>query len=308
MPHRFCAICGKDINDSAPHFGMCINCYLKEKPLFELPERLSFKLCLGCGAFSKKDEWLKSEENEILKIIESGAFNFLLKQHLKKKNIDFKITIDENSLIYSSKGLIKSVDLNVKGTLKENINIMNQQMVNLKLNYELCQNCLNLKGGTYFLSIIQFRVKEEEQFTFLTKVIDEIQNYVENVFEKDQRQYITKIEDQKYGVDLYLSTNELMNHIISFLKGNYYFILKRSKKLVGRDSQKGKNLYRLKSLIKFLPITKNDKILIDNTEYIVENITKNKILLRDENGTKLIRNYSYFFNDKFSIKNKGEED
>ena len=124
---------------------------------------------------------------------------------------------------------------------------------------------------------------------------------MENIFKKDDKQYISKIEDVKLGVDLYLSTNELMKHIVSQLKSKYNFILKRTKKLVGRDTQKGRNLYRLKTLIKFLPIKKNDCIFINKSKYFVENITKNRVLLRDENHVKLIKNF-YFFDDKKSFK------
>ncbi|MFX0105013.1 MAG: NMD3-related protein, partial [Candidatus Hodarchaeota archaeon] len=167
----------------------------------------------------------------------------------------------------------------------------------------LCKNCTNLRGGTYFLSIIHLRVKNERQFDLIKQVLEEINEYVEGIFEKDHRQYISKVEDQRYGVDLYLSTNELMNYLIKFLKTNYSFLLKRTKKLVGRDSQRGRNLYRLKTLIKFLPIKNSDIISIENQNYIVENITKNKVILRSENNTKLIKDYSFFFNEKIIKKN-----
>ncbi|MFX1259068.1 MAG: NMD3-related protein, partial [Promethearchaeota archaeon] len=151
------------------------------------------------------------------------------------------------------------------------------------------------------------RVKNENFFNIIKEVLDEIHIYVEKLNEKDSRQYITKIEDQKFGVDLYLSTNELMNYILKYLKRKYPFILKRSKKLVGRDSQKGRNLYRLKSLVKFLPINKNDIVLIDNQKYKVENLSKNRVLLRSEKGIKLIKEYPYFFSDKILIKNRTVE-
>jgi len=79
-------------------------------------------------------------------------------------------------------------------------------------------------------------------------------------------------------------------------------LLKRSKKLVGRDNQKGKNLYRLKTLIKFLPVANNDIILIDNQDFIVENIRKNKIILKSKNNSKLTKDYSYFFNENIIKK------
>ncbi|MFW9949478.1 MAG: NMD3-related protein, partial [Candidatus Thorarchaeota archaeon] len=91
--------------------------------------------------------------------------------------------------------------------------------------------------------ILQLRVKNEDFFDIIAESLLKIQNFVENLFLEDNRQYISKLENQKYGVDLFLSTNELMKKIIVILKPNYNFILKRSKKLVGRDTQKGRNTY-----------------------------------------------------------------
>jgi len=302
MPHRFCAICGKTIDKSAPHFGTCLDCYLKEHPLFELPKTYSLKICLDCGSYSTKEDWIKSEKDDIFLIVEEAIAYFLLKSFLKDNKIDFIFSVENDSLKYTSKDLIISMDLVIDGSLKKDIAVNHQQIINLNLNYELCRNCSNIRSGTYFLSIIQLRVKNETYFNIINEALGDIQKYVEKMFEKDQRQYITKIIDQKYGVDLYLSTNELMNHIIKFLKLNNHFILKRSKKLVGRDSQKGRNIYRLKSLIKFLPINKKDIIVLEDKEFIVESFSKNKVLLRSEQGTKLIKDYSYFFNEKISKK------
>lgn len=302
MPNRFCAICGKKLVENDPHFGMCLECYLKEHPLFELPKLFSLNICIDCGSYSKKDIWVEPLENELFSIIEEAIQRLLLKPSLKKDNIDFSISFNEETFIFSSRDLLISLEVVIQGILKEDSNIKYQQVIKVNLNHMLCKNCTNLRGGTYFLSIVQLRVKDEKEFDLITKVLEEINEYVERIFEKDHRQYISKVEDHKYGVDLYLSTNELMNYLIKFLKTNYYFTLKRSKKLVGRDSQKGRNLYRLKTLIKFLPIRNNDIISIENHKFIVENITKNKVILRSENNAKLIKDYSFFFNEKI-IKN-----
>ena len=204
--------------------------------------------------------------------------------------------------MYSSKDLLKSVEVLISGTLRGNSNVKHQIVVQLILNHSLCRNCTNIRGGTYFISILQLRVKDENQYEIIPKILEEIYNFSENLFKKDQRQYITKIEDQKYGVDLYLSTNEIMNHIIKFLRSHYHFLLKRTKKLVGRDNQRGKNLYRLKASVKFLPVALNDRLLINDEDYFVESITKSKIILRSKTNTKLIKDYSYFFNEKIYHK------
>ncbi|MFX0042319.1 MAG: NMD3-related protein [Candidatus Hodarchaeota archaeon] len=302
MPNRFCAICGKGISDSDPHFGLCYDCYLKEKPLFDLPKLFSLNICIDCGRYSKKEVWIESRDNELFSTIRDAIHRFLLKDYLKKGNIEFSIIFEEKSFIFSSKDLLTKFDVVVIGKLKENPTLKHQETININLNYLLCKNCSNIRGGTYYISIIQLRVKDETQFDLIDKVLKEINKYVENIFEKDQRHYISKIEDQKFGIDLYLSSNELMNYIISLLRVKYYFIIKRTKKLIGRDIQKGKNLYRLKTLIKFLPIQKNDNIIIENEEYLVEKINKKKVFLRNKMNSKLIKDYSYFFNQKIIRK------
>lgn len=299
MPNKFCAICGKNLPpENNTHFGFCFDCYLSENPLFDLPEGFSFNICFDCGSYSKKEVWSEVSENDTECIISEALQKYLLNPIRKKNKINFSIFFDKESYIFSSKDLLISLKVKINGSLIQNSNIKHIQVLKLKLNYDLCKNCSNLRGGTYFISILQLRVKNEIQFDLIKEIIDEISAYVEKIFKINHKHYISKIEDQKYGVDLYLSTNEIMKYIIKFLKAKYHFLLKRTKKIIGRDSQKGRNLYRLKTLIKFLPIASNDIILIGDQKYFIENITKNRVIIRSENNTKLIKDYSYFFNEK----------
>jgi NMD protein affecting ribosome stability and mRNA decay len=302
MPNRFCAICGISLGEDSPHFGMCLNCYLKENPLFELPKSYSVNVCIDCGNYSKKDAWVTPMSDDMFSILHEIIQKFIIKSQIKNEQIEIDFEINRENIEFSSSDLIKSVEVLVCGRVKEPKSISYQQSIKLILNHMLCKNCSNLRGGTFFISILQLRVKEESQLDFVEGIFNEINTYVKTLFEKDPRHYISKIEDQKYGLDLYLSTNELMNYIIKFLRGKHYFLLKRSKKLVGRDNQKGKNLYRLKASVKFLPVTTNDIIITDNQEYIVENITRNKIILKDTNNNKIVKNYSYFFNENYMKK------
>ncbi|MHA1349330.1 MAG: NMD3-related protein [Promethearchaeota archaeon] len=300
MPHRFCAICGKVIDEFAPHFGMCLNCYLKENPLFELPNNYSFKLCIDCQNYAKKEDWIESENKDLFQIIEAVLIRFLLKNYVKQDIIQFSFSFDK--LVYSSRDLLTSLDVTILGKLRDNQKISHQHTLKLNINYDLCKNCSNLRAGMYYLSIIQLRVTDKSQFGVIEEALSQISFFVENLFAKNKSQYISKIEDQNLGVDLYLSTNELMNRIISHMRANFIFILNRTKKLVGRDSQKGRGLYRLKALIKFLPFKKNDVVIINNVTYLVENITKNRVTLRDENSSKHVKNFSFFFKNKTSLK------
>jgi len=300
MPNRFCAICGKDINESAPHYGMCLECYLKENPLFKLDSEFSLNVCLDCLSYSRKKEWHEPEIKDIFHIIEEALNEFMLENILKKDKIQFEIRFEENSFEYSSKDLLKTLNVKVIGLLRENPRIWHSEEIRINLNYELCDNCQKIRGGSYYTAIIQLRVKKEKNFDVINEILNEIQRYTERLFDKDPRHFISQIEDQNYGVDLYLSTTELMNYLISFLNSKYHFLLKRSKKLVGRDTQKGKNVYRLKALIKLLPINKGDLLLInEKDEYLVDTILKNKVILKDKNGEKITKDYQYFFNIDF---------
>jgi len=115
MPHRFCAICGSELDEKAPHFGMCLNCYLEENPLFELPKSYNFKLCMDCLKYSIKEEWYDSAENEIFAVIEEVLTRFLLKNYIKQGLILFSFSFDK--LIYSSRNLLTSLDVIITGKM-----------------------------------------------------------------------------------------------------------------------------------------------------------------------------------------------
>ncbi|TFF98264.1 MAG: hypothetical protein EU547_02075 [Promethearchaeota archaeon] len=303
MVNRFCAICGKKISkNESPHFAMCLECYLKENPLFKIPENFTFKVCLDCLSYSKGEHWIQPETQDIYTIIEKGIKKFVLEPSFKEDNIRFQINLIDSSFEYTSKNLLKSLNILIKGALKSNPKIKHSQKMGVNIKYELCKNCEKIRTGG-FNSILQIRVIDDSYFDLIQESFNKIQHYVESLFKKDNKQFISQIKDQKYGIDLYLSTTELLNYIISFLKAKYHFLLKRTKKLIGRDSQKGKNLYRLKALVKFLPFSPNDTLKIEDEFFIVDNILRNKVILRKKNGEKITKRFQYFF-DKHPIIKK----
>ena len=124
MPHRFCAICGSELDENAPHFGMCLNCYLEENPLFELPKSYNFRICMDCLKYSKKEEWYEPVENEIFSVIEEVLTRFLLKNYTKRGLITFSFSFDK--LIYSSRNLLTSLDVIITGNMTGNYKFTHQ--------------------------------------------------------------------------------------------------------------------------------------------------------------------------------------
>jgi len=113
MTHRFCAICGKDLDKNAPHYSMCMNCYLKENPLFELPSTFSLNICGDCGSFTKSEEWIESESEDLFLIINEALNKYVLKKYLKNDAIEFDFVVDDDSLEYSSNNNLKALSLNI---------------------------------------------------------------------------------------------------------------------------------------------------------------------------------------------------
>ncbi len=306
MPRRFCAVCGKPLDSSAPHFSLCRDCFSSENPLFHFPEAFSLKACRDCGNYSVNEKWFSSSELDLFKIVQEAITNALIKPDRSINKIQFQFHIDNDKTAYDSEGRVESLEIELRGRPVDGSLKEYSESIKVLISYDYCQNCLQLKSGIRFLSILQLRVINEDFIDSLGPIVSKIHEFVEEQFLRDPKQYITKLEDQKYGIDLFLSTNELMNHIISFLKNKEHFLLKRSKKLIGRDIQKGKNIYRLKTLLKFLPVKKNDKILFINSEYYVEQILRNKVILRDEKNKKTSVSFSNLFKKKNKLKILGD--
>ncbi|MHA2401289.1 MAG: DUF424 family protein, partial [Promethearchaeota archaeon] len=106
MPNRFCAICGNKLDKNSPHFGMCIDCYLKEHPLFELPDSISVNVCLDCGSYAKKDIWIEPSSDDMISILQEIIQKYLVKQLGRNTPIETLISFDESSIRYSSRDLI----------------------------------------------------------------------------------------------------------------------------------------------------------------------------------------------------------
>jgi len=306
-PTRFCSLCGKEFstNEKIYEKFTCLRCYLKNKPLFQFQDIFYLNICLECGSFSKDSKvkiWLPPSTENVLEIVKSAIKYYLLEPYGKKDNIKFIIKILEEKISPSAK-VIEDIYLLITGVHRYDKNLIYTQEIKIKLKYGHCDNCISIKQKK-INAIIQLRVIFVEQLDLIEIVKEKIKNYIEQASKKDSTEYITKIDYVKNGVDIFLSTQNQTNKIIRLLKPEYNFLIKSSKKLMSRDVQRGKNIYRIKTLIKFLPIEKEDEVITKNIKYIVDKIGKNKIHLIDIHGNRIIKNYQFFFSKKVKIQKK----
>ena len=142
----------------------------------------------------------------------------------------------------------------------------------------------------YFEGILQLRNPSQE-------VIDFIESKLKKNAEKLR---ISKIVEQKLGLDLYVTNNRYMQKLAQDIQKNFGGILKKSPHLFSRNRQTSKNIYRLNICLNFYDFKKGD-VIKANKKYIkITNIRK-KISGID---LELNKRISFEFPDEIEILEK----
>ena len=116
----------------------------------------------------------------------------------------------------------------------------------------------------YFEGILQLRNPSQE-------IID----FIENKLKKHADKFnISKIVEQKLGLDLYITNKKYMQRLANDLQKNFGGIIKKSPHLFSRNRQTSKDIYRLNICLKFYDFKKDDVIKADKRYIKITNIGK----------------------------------
>lgn len=211
---KFCPKCGRQTDKF--YDSLCKDCFLQKIKLLDLPEKITIRHCKICGKFFGTD---KSE------LILELAINDALSKLLTQKNIQSASYRIEGNKIYSevvveSDGLRKAFDLDF----------------NLIEKATICKFC-SMKLSGYFNTIIQIRNGDKAK-----KILEEINSEIAKLNKKDEFAFISKIENLKNGVDVYIGSKSAANKVVNFLKTKHKFKTKITRRQHGQ--QEGKNVYR----------------------------------------------------------------
>ncbi|MBT3407633.1 hypothetical protein HN415_03020, partial [Candidatus Woesearchaeota archaeon] len=139
----------------------------------------------------------------------------------------------------------------------------------IKIVFDYCTVCSRLKSG-YYEGILQIRNTKNNLFD---NVIDTIYNAVDST----NGVFITKIDEIKDGVDIYLGSNKFLRAIGKTLHEKYGGDIKISKKLFSVDHKTSKEIYRGTVLIRLPNFSVRDVILIKNKYLHVKKISPKSI-------------------------------
>jgi nonsense-mediated mRNA decay protein 3 len=185
--------------------------------------------------------------------------------------------------------------VNVIVTLRENKT--ESKEITLLIKHSLCKTC-NKFISKRFDAVIQLRtikLKQKKPRELLYPIVEEIIDFAEKIHQKDAEQFISDIEEHSHGFDLKLSIKSIMTSIQSFLINRYAFIVKYSKKLMGKNPNTGGDLYRSYILLRYIPFQVDSRIRIQNDIFTIKKIQSNRIILEDINtNNQETRNFEFF--------------
>ncbi|MCK4634425.1 MAG: hypothetical protein KAT37_00970 [Candidatus Aenigmarchaeota archaeon] len=215
MKPKFCPACGKETD--VLFNGLCESCFGKKNKLAEIPEKIKIKVCSDCGKIEGA-RIRKFDEKEVEKIIMKN-----IKTNGKIK--DIKIT-ERNDI----------VKIEVSGLMEGKIEKKEILETKIMIKKRLCEVCGKVRGG-YYEAVLQIRSGDK-------KKIENSLNILKNIISK--KGVITKIEQNKNGVDIYFTPKKILKYVLKSLPKTKE--IKRSYTLVTKKD--GRDLYRNTVLVR----------------------------------------------------------
>jgi len=199
---KFCPRCGKETDKL--YDGLCLDCYIETHNL--VPKIIRIKRCSSCGRYFVRGKYFQRIED---------AVEFFLRKTYEKtliENVSFRIRDEENVFITLDKKEFPS---------------------KIKIESFVCNSC---RKKRYTQAVVQVRGRKEFVNNFLKDLINKIEN------SKDRTLQIKKIETNKNGVNVEVSSKKGIKRIIKSLEKKYNLSVKISRKIVGLKD--GKTQYK----------------------------------------------------------------
>jgi len=253
-----CVECGKR---EAKYDNLCEECFLKKVKFTHLPRHMEITQCPHCGAVKFRGEWKRLDRKEM--------FHELVMRNLTVLHEYDAIDVDIKER--EERGVIH---LDVKFHIRfKDLKIIEEHFCEVTINYESCTRC-NRYFGNYFEAILQLRgMREGER----EKVREFAYSRIEYYAEKNENLFVTKEEEKKEGVDLYLSDKREAKKVARDICDRYGASLKESPQLAGRKD--GHDVYRVTYAVRLPDYRSGDVVQIDNIFYLVEKVSRSMLFL-----------------------------
>lgn len=266
----FCPECGS--TDKQIINNVCIDCFLKDFQMIEIPEKIEVKICSHCNSKLEEGKW--SESN----IPEEEIIYRALERNIKVEDIVENEVI--NLEIDHMKGNMAICYVEVSGEVyKKQLNEVHE--TNVKIVKTVCPTCSKLQSG-YFESVVQLRANNREiSKEEYIKANEILEKTIKKQYKKDKLAYCPKIAKLKEGYDYYIGSLKSGRKIANALKEEFSGLIQESPRLISEDKSTGKGLYRIWISIRIPEFKINDLIKYNNKILQVKDIDKNRVVGTD---------------------------
>ena len=263
----FCLLCN---SEEKLYDGLCKSCYLKEFELIKVPEYATFTVCSHCGATLKHDKWIESAyyDDEII----NDAIQKDIEINKNLKNVE--ITTE----ILTNRGTMYDCIIHADGEVLDGELIDKDYPIEVKVVKGVCPDCSKFHSG-YYEAVIQLRADdrklEEEE---IIQADEFISNEIQRLCKTNKLAYVTERIVLKEGVDYQVGSHNAAHKIAENLQKQLGGIITESRKIVGRDKSKSRDLYRSWISVRLPSFHKNDFIKYNDKILKIEKIGSHKFV------------------------------
>ena len=263
----FCPECGS--TDKEMVGDICIDCFLKEFQMIELPKRIEVQICSHCNSKLEEGKWSEefiSEEEIIYRALER---NIKIADEVSNEIINLEID--------NIKGTIASCYVEVVGEV-HGVQIEETHDTEVKIQKTVCPTCSKIQSG-YYATVVQFRAdKREIKSEEYAKADEIVERTLNKQASSDKLAYCPQIAKLKEGYDYYIGSFKSGKKVAEALKEEFGGIIKESPRLISEDKSTGKGLYRVWISVRIPEAEINDFIRYEDKIIHLTNISKNSFV------------------------------
>lgn len=263
----FCPECGS--TDKEMVGDICIECFLKDFQMIELPKRIEVQICSHCNSKLEEGKWSDEflpEEEIIYRALER---NIKIADEVENEIINLEID--------QIKGTLANCFVEVTGKV-HGVQIEETHDSEVKILKTVCPTCSKVQSG-YYETVIQFRADNRE---IKAEEYDKANEIVERTLVKqsksDKLAYCPQIAKLKEGYDYYIGSFKSGHKVADALKEEFGGIIKESPRLISEDKSTGKGLYRVWISLRIPEFEIDDFIRFEDKIIQVHSITKSSVV------------------------------
>lgn len=226
MRNKFCVKCGTEKNLVSE---LCRDCFKDENTLLKDLKEIKIIICDNCKKYMNKNAWREPFSNDHIKNIKKIVGHLLEEKIIatpkaKIKDVNVNVEVHESAKFTNGSLLNINAELDIIGII-DNIEMEESYNIPLKVRFSTCNICRK-KGTNYYEAKLQIRPKNDRVLKF-------VKSYC-----KTKNLFISKVIEEKYGYDVYLSEQKEARNLGNLLKRKFNGEVTESKKIFGkRDGQ-----------------------------------------------------------------------